>query len=98
MAKSLKELVAEAKSRIREISAPDAAEEIRKNPKILVLDVREPGEYAQEHLPAALQGDRFHQAHEEEQGATAPGNRAGCVEIHRGYPGAILHAQAEIHR
>jgi rhodanese-related sulfurtransferase len=54
MAKSLKELVAEAKSRIREISAADAAEEIRRNPKTLVLDVREPAEYAQEHLPGAL--------------------------------------------
>jgi rhodanese-related sulfurtransferase len=54
MPKSLKDLVAEAKSRIREISAWDAAAAIRSNPKILVLDVREPGEYALERLPGAL--------------------------------------------
>jgi rhodanese-related sulfurtransferase len=54
MPKSLKDLVADAKSRIRELTAGDAEEAIRKNPKILVLDVREPGEYAQEHLPGAL--------------------------------------------
>jgi rhodanese-related sulfurtransferase len=54
MPKSLKDLVAEAKTRIREVSAADAAEAVRKNPKILILDVREPGEYAQEHLPGAL--------------------------------------------
>ncbi len=54
MAKSLKDLVADAKSRIREISASDAAEAIKKNPNTLVLDVREPAEWAEGHLPGAL--------------------------------------------
>ena len=54
MAKSLKDFVADAKSRIREISAADAAEAIKKNPNTLVLDVREPAEWAEGHLPGAL--------------------------------------------
>ena len=54
MAKSLKDLVAEAKSRIREISAADAAEAIKKSPNTLVLDVREPAEWAEGHIPGAL--------------------------------------------
>lgn len=54
MAKSLKDLVADAKSRIREISVADAAEAIKKNPDTLVLDVREPAEWAEGHLPGAL--------------------------------------------
>jgi len=54
MAKSLKDLVADAKSRIREISATDAAEAIQKNPDTLVLDVREPAEWAEGHVPGAL--------------------------------------------
>lgn len=54
MAKSLKDLVADAKSRIREISAADADEAIKKNPDTLVLDVREPAEWAEGHVPGAL--------------------------------------------
>lgn len=54
MPKSLKDLVAEAKGRIREIGAAEAAEAIRNDPKTLVLDVREPAEYAHEHIPGAL--------------------------------------------
>lgn len=54
MAKSLQDLVAEAKSRIREIAVDEAAREIHANPAVLVLDVREPGEYAAGHIPGAL--------------------------------------------
>jgi rhodanese-related sulfurtransferase len=54
MAKSLKDFVADAKTRIREIGAADAAEAIKKNPNTLVLDVREPAEWAEGHLPGAL--------------------------------------------
>ena len=54
MAKSLKDFVAEAKSRIREISAAEAAESVKKNPKTLILDVREPAEWAAGHIPGAL--------------------------------------------
>jgi rhodanese-related sulfurtransferase len=54
MPKSLKDLVAEAKRRIREIGAAEAADTVKKNPQTLVLDVREPGEYADGHIPGAL--------------------------------------------
>jgi rhodanese-related sulfurtransferase len=54
MPKSLKDFVADAKSRIREISAADAAETIKRNPATLVVDVREPAEYAEGHIPGAL--------------------------------------------
>ena len=54
MPKSLKEFVADAKSRIREVSAADAAEAVKKNPKTLVVDVREPAEWAEGHIPGAL--------------------------------------------
>jgi len=58
MAKSLKDLVADAKSRIREISATDAAEAIQTNPDTLVLDVRETAEWAEGRLPGALLAPR----------------------------------------
>jgi rhodanese-related sulfurtransferase len=54
MAKSLKDLVGEAKSRIREISASEASRAIQADPETLILDVREPGEYADAHIPGAL--------------------------------------------
>lgn len=54
MPKSLKDFVADAKSRVREISAADAAEAVKKNPKTLVVDVREPGEWAEGHIPGAI--------------------------------------------
>ncbi|MBI2962640.1 MAG: hypothetical protein HYY35_02705 [Deltaproteobacteria bacterium] len=54
MPKSLKDLVADAKTRIREIGAAEAAEAVRQNPKRLVLDVREPAEWAEGHIPGAL--------------------------------------------
>jgi rhodanese-related sulfurtransferase len=54
MPKSLKDFVADAKSRIREISAVDAADAVQKNPATLVVDVREPAEWAEGHIPGAL--------------------------------------------
>jgi len=54
MPKSLKDLVAAAKSRIREITAADTAQAVKKNPKTLIVDVREPGEWAEGHIPGAL--------------------------------------------
>jgi len=54
MPKSLKDLVAAAKKRIREITAADAADAVKKSPKTLILDVREPGEWAEGHIPGAL--------------------------------------------
>ncbi len=54
MAMSLKDFVVDAKTRIGEISAADTAKATAADPKILVLDVREPGEFADGHLPGAL--------------------------------------------
>ena len=54
MPKSLKDLVTEAKTRIREISVAGAAEAVKKNPKTLILDVREPAEWSEGHVPGAL--------------------------------------------
>ncbi len=54
MPKSLKDFVTDAKSRIREVSAADAAEAVKKNPKTLIVDVREPGEWAEGHIPGAI--------------------------------------------
>jgi rhodanese-related sulfurtransferase len=54
MAKTLKNLVTEAKSRIKEITVDEAAERIKTVPSTLILDVREPGEYSQGHIPGAL--------------------------------------------
>lgn len=54
MAKSLKDLVSEVKSRIKEINVEEAANELKSHPQTLILDVREPGEYTQGHIPGAL--------------------------------------------
>lgn len=54
MAKSLRDLLGEAKSRIREVSAGEAAAARKANPQTLILDVREPAEYACGHIPGAL--------------------------------------------
>ncbi|NCT70510.1 MAG: sulfurtransferase [Xanthomonadaceae bacterium] len=50
MARTVQELVAEARGRIEEI-APDRLVEQRSG---IVIDVREPAEYAQGHLPGAI--------------------------------------------
>jgi len=54
MTKSLKDLVCEAKARIKETSAEEAAAQIKASSNVLILDVREPGEYAAGHIPNAL--------------------------------------------
>lgn len=54
MTKTLKDLVSEAKSRIREVSTADASDAINGNSSILVLDVREPAEWQEMHIPGAL--------------------------------------------
>ena len=54
MSKSLKDFVADAKTRIREISATDAAQARAANPSLLIVDVREPAEWAEGHLPGAV--------------------------------------------
>ena len=52
MPKSLKDFVVEAKQRIREVSAEEAAAESKKG--ALIVDVREPGEWSAGHIPGAL--------------------------------------------
>ena len=54
MPKSLKDLVANAKTRIREISASDTAAAAKQDPRLLIVDVREPAEWAEGHIPGAL--------------------------------------------
>jgi rhodanese-related sulfurtransferase len=54
MAKSLKDFVSEAKSRIQEVTVDETAKQLQSNPHTLILDVREPGEYGQGHIPGAL--------------------------------------------
>ncbi len=51
--KKAHELVAAAKAQIREIDTAEAATTIKPGP-ILLIDVREPMEFAQGHLPGAL--------------------------------------------
>ena len=52
MPKSLKDFVTEAKSRIKEVSVEEAAK--RRDSGALILDVREPAEWAAGHIPGAL--------------------------------------------
>ena len=52
MPKSLKDFVTEAKGRIREVSVEEAAK--RRDGGVMILDVREPGEWAAGHIPGAL--------------------------------------------
>jgi len=54
MAMTFKGFVAEAKLKIEEISVEEAARLIADKPDVLLLDVREPGEVAQGHIPGAL--------------------------------------------
>ena len=54
MAKALKDFVTEARSRVTEVD-PDTAEEMREErDDLLILDVREPDEYAAGHIPGAV--------------------------------------------
>jgi len=54
MAMGLKEMVAEARARVEEISPQDVKGALDGGENVLVLDVREPHEYAQGHLPGAV--------------------------------------------
>src|ERR1700739_727050 len=56
---SYRDLLRDAKSRIREVDTATAAEEIG-SPNAVVLDVREPDEYEQGALPGALHIPRGH--------------------------------------
>jgi molybdopterin/thiamine biosynthesis adenylyltransferase/rhodanese-related sulfurtransferase len=57
---SFRELLAEAKSRIREIDTAAAESEWLAKPNVVVLDVREPDEYEQGALPSAMHLPRGH--------------------------------------
>ncbi|WP_230971128.1 rhodanese-like domain-containing protein [Nitrogeniibacter aestuarii] len=52
MAKTSHDLVVEAKSKIKEVSVVDAREMIQSG--AVVLDVREPGEFENGHVPGAI--------------------------------------------
>lgn len=54
MAIGMKELIADARSRIEEIDPEAAESELRGNPATLALDVREAEEFSLGHLPDAL--------------------------------------------
>ncbi|OGQ66309.1 MAG: molybdopterin biosynthesis protein MoeB [Deltaproteobacteria bacterium RIFCSPLOWO2_12_55_13] len=54
MAKTFKQLMDEARNEIKEISAQEADELLKKNGKYLLLDVREKDEYREGHLEGAL--------------------------------------------
>jgi rhodanese-related sulfurtransferase len=54
MGVGLKDLVAEAQSKVRQVSPAEVKEGIDRGEIDLVLDVREPGEFKQGHLPGAL--------------------------------------------
>ncbi len=54
MAKSLKDLVREARSRIREISPHALQDDLAKGKDMVLIDVREPAEFERGHLPGAL--------------------------------------------
>ena len=54
MAIGMKELIADARSRIEEIDPEAAESELRRNPATLALDVREAEEFSLGHLPDAL--------------------------------------------
>jgi rhodanese-related sulfurtransferase len=54
MAVGLKEMVAEARDRVPEITPQDVLQRLEGGVDLLVLDVREPQEFAQGHLPGAV--------------------------------------------
>ena len=54
MSMTLKDFVAAAKGRIREVSVAEAARAMEQDPAPLVVDVREPGEWAESHLANAI--------------------------------------------
>ena len=54
MAKGLSDFVREARERIQEVRAEELDEMIENHDDLLILDVREPQEYAAGHIPGAL--------------------------------------------
>ena len=54
MVTSLMEMVQEARTTIREISAERAADEVREGGGVLLIDVREPAEFAKAHIQGAV--------------------------------------------
>jgi len=54
----VKEMVAKAKAAIKVVSAADVKAAIDKKEKAVILDVRDPGEYAAGHLPGAINVSR----------------------------------------
>lgn len=54
MTKRLADFVAEARRRIQEVKADDLDEMIENHDDLLIVDVREPDEYAKGHIPGAL--------------------------------------------
>ncbi len=54
MAKSLMDFAAEARQQVKEVSTADVAGMLGAEGAPLLLDVREPGEVAQGHLPGAI--------------------------------------------
>jgi len=50
----MKSMVAEAKATVKAVSADDLKAAIDKKEKAIIVDVREPGEYAAGHLPGAI--------------------------------------------
>ena len=54
MGKSLMDFAAEARAHVEEVSTAQTAEMMTTSGDILVLDVREPGEVAEGHIPTAL--------------------------------------------
>jgi rhodanese-related sulfurtransferase len=51
---AVKEMVAKAKAAIKVVSAADVKKAIDNKDKAVILDVRDPGEYAAGHLPGAM--------------------------------------------
>lgn len=54
MAKGLNDFIREARERIQEVRAEELDEMIENHDDLLILDVREPQEYAVGHIPGAL--------------------------------------------
>ena len=54
MAKRLADFVKEARAQIRELKADELDEMIEDHTDVLIVDVREPQEFAQGHIPGAL--------------------------------------------
>jgi len=54
----VKEMVAKARAAIKVVSAEDVKVAIEKKEKVVILDVRDPSEYAAGHLPGAVNVSR----------------------------------------